>query len=147
MKPSSKPRWTWRGAPHLPVAEREALRARIVEADGSSGAHECCGLLIGSVDSEGVVRVVDWTFASNVARHPTDSFLVEADHLMRAERQAREANLALVGAWHTHPSGSTEPSAQDRRGLPEGWLGWVLTVTDQGLHIRAYRREELPRSG
>lgn len=140
-------RWTWRGAPSLPPAEREALRTRILEADGTSGAHESCGLLIGSIDSEGVVRVVDWTFSGNAARHPKDSFLVGAAHLMRADRQAQEAQQTLVGVWHTHPSGNPEPSLRDRQSLPEGWLGWVITLSAQGLHIRSYRREETPGFG
>jgi desampylase len=69
---------------------------------------ECCGLLVGTHDRlERTVR------ARNEHRSPTRYLVRPADHFA-AIRLARQLNLEVVGAYHSHPGAPAVPSAADR---------------------------------
>ena len=69
--------------------------------------HECCGLLIG--DDRSIVCAVR---ARNRRKSPTRYLVDPRDHF-RAIRAARAEGLAVVGAYHSHPSGPAVPSKRD----------------------------------
>ena len=77
---------------------------------------EVCGLLVGAFeDGDKVVqRVVpvenEWEALDQRRRR----FLITPDVFRREERQARQAGLEIVGAYHSHPDHPAEPSATDR---------------------------------
>lgn len=68
---------------------------------------ECCGLLIGTPD-----RIVHAHRARNVHASTTRYLIDPADHFA-AIRQAREAGLDVIGAYHSHPASPPVPSATD----------------------------------
>ena len=77
---------------------------------------EVCGLLVGAFDgADKVVRSVvpvenEWEALDQRRRR----FLITPDVFRREERQARQAGLEIVGAYHSHPDHPPEPSETDR---------------------------------
>ena len=93
--------------------------------------HEACGLLLGRA---GRIEAVVET--ANVAARPEAAFEIEPELLLRCHRDARAGGRAVLGWYHSHPSGLAEPSAIDaERAVEDGKL-WLI-VADDGL--RAFR--------
>lgn len=69
---------------------------------------ECCGLLGGR---SGVVTHV---FPSqNAAEQRAVSYEIAPKELFRIMRKIREAELELLGIYHSHPKGDNQPSPRD----------------------------------
>lgn len=80
------------------------------DAAGAAMPHECCGLLLASVGG----GIVDEALgARNVADDPARTFEVDPAALLSAHRAARGGGPAIVGCYHSHPSGMPSPSATD----------------------------------
>jgi len=102
-------------------AELEALRL----AARAARPREACGLLLGRREGARVVveRVV---VARNVAQD-VERFEVDPRDHLQAQRDARDAGLDVVGAWHSHVHGPATPSVSDAR---EALPGWVHAIVD-----------------
>lgn len=81
----------------------EALIAHAVEA----APREACGLLVGR--GAAVVRAVR---TRNVDPRSTRYTIAPEDHF-ETLRSARRDGLEVVGAYHSHPGGSAQPSVTD----------------------------------
>jgi len=98
--------------------------------------HECCGILLGTCEGEHreVKRVLR---AGNTrADRPADRYNIAPEELIRAQRQAREQGLDIIGFYHSHPDCPAEWSLTD---LAEAhWLGcsYVITSVEQGTAAR-----------
>jgi proteasome lid subunit RPN8/RPN11 len=68
---------------------------------------ECCGLLIGSR-----THIESAHPARNLCRSPTRYLVDPADHFA-AIRSSRQAGLAVVGAYHSHPASGALASPTD----------------------------------
>ncbi len=132
------PPWTWQGQPELPPGVTQDLHRWLLAAQAHPLGQEACGLLVGSREAGGPIQIDSITRSDNVAADPTRTFRVDAQHLMSVDQEATRRGLRLVGVWHSHPSGSSQPSDRDRAELPPGWLGWVVTLTSGGVAICAY---------
>jgi proteasome lid subunit RPN8/RPN11 len=92
--------------------EIELTRA-VVERISAEAARafpaEACGLLLGR---EG--RIEEAIPARNVHPAPQTHFEIDPQALIDAHRAAREGGPAVLGYYHSHPSGPAEPSATDR---------------------------------
>ena len=91
--------------------EEVRIRQRIVDdllAQASDEApNECCGLLLGHSD------VVEYARrARNLHESPSRFLIDPADHFA-AMREAREAGLRVIGAYHSHPHSPPVPSETD----------------------------------
>jgi proteasome lid subunit RPN8/RPN11 len=102
---------------------------------------ECCGLLLGpAMDTSGAVTDIAVSRAEptrNLAAVTTRYDIDPADHF-RVIRQARAAGLAVIGAYHSHPTSAPVPSPTD---LAEGWpnfLYLIATLRPLEPAIRAY---------
>ncbi len=75
---------------------------------------ECCGILFGrdSADTREVVQVVP--IANLQVENRERRFLISPKHFVAAERHAREADLELLGFYHSHPDHPAIPSQFDR---------------------------------
>jgi proteasome lid subunit RPN8/RPN11 len=93
----------------------DALR-RLLDAHARGAGVEPCGFLLGRADARGV-RVVDVRPATNVHPRPREAFLASPDEAVRAQREARESGLGIVGTWHGHPAGPAWLSRADAAGL------------------------------
>lgn len=91
--------------------------------------YEACALLLGSV-SKGQVRVEDIAISDNITPgDPRTAFEVEPALYLRLQKAARSGGLAVIGVWHSHPSGRAEPSDADRaRSVNASWV-WLITAT------------------
>ena len=89
------------------VRIRKAVLERMKEEARRSPALECCGLLAGRDD------VITEIFpAANVLSSATE-FEIAPTELFRIFRAMREAGLAHLGIYHSHPRGPEVPSARD----------------------------------
>lgn len=82
---------------------------------------EVCGLLLGA---DGVIT--DILSAPNVAEYPARRFEIGPAVLLRAHRDARAGGPRILGNYHSHPSGSAEPSAADAAEALTDDLLWLI---------------------
>lgn len=99
--------------------------------------NECCGLLIGGA---GLIERAER--ARNLRAAP-DRYLIDpADHCA-ALRSARARGLQVVGAYHSHPTGSLRPSTADRREAAcRGFIYLIVSARaglDAAASLAAYR--------
>jgi proteasome lid subunit RPN8/RPN11 len=87
----------------------EALRAHGEE----TYPHECCGVLLGHAGDE-ANQVTEIVRAGNTR---TDSahnrYHIDPAELIRIQRQARKAELDIVGFYHSHPDHPAQWSSTD----------------------------------
>lgn len=90
----------------------------------AADSHEVCGLLLG-----GEGRITDIRPAANVALDPARHFELDPATLIAAYRAARSGGPAIIGHYHSHPSGHAAPSATDAAAAaPDGSL-WLIVGT------------------
>lgn len=118
------------GALHLAAAALAEVRAHAVAAY----PEECCGALLGrDVGACGIGRVVTQAVpAENRWAGPREArFLIPAGDVRALEAQAARRGLSLVGFYHSHPDGRTEPSKHDRaHAWP--WYSYLIVAVSAG---------------
>lgn len=82
---------------------------------------EACGILLGA---PGAITRIEPT--ANVAADPRKTFEIDPAALLRVHREARGAGMAVVGWYHSHPSGAAEPSRTDAARAVEDGMLWVI---------------------
>jgi len=105
-----------------------------IRADGEKAyPNECCGVLIGEVDNEGV-KTVKRTLTIDNAREEGEQynrFLITPEDMMKAEQSARVMKLDVVGFYHSHPDHPSAPSGYDRdHALP--FYSYIIVSVDKG---------------
>ena len=90
-------------------------------AEAAADPREICGLLLGSGDAIG-----DALALPNVAPQPARGFAIAPSDQFAAARYARAAGLAVVGCYHSHPSGNIAPSAADAAQAAEDGFYWLI---------------------
>ena len=94
--------------------------------------HECCGILLGTV--QGNVRSVQSTLRCNNTRvdSPQNRYNIDPRELVRAQRQANERGLDIVGFYHSHPDHPPRWSPTDFE--EAHWIGcsYVITAVENG---------------
>lgn len=112
----------------------EVLTQLIAAADASPDA-EICGLLLGAAG-----RIEAAQACVNVAINPARTFEIDPRALFAAHRRARSGGLAVVGHYHSHPSGSPVPSPRDAAQAMGDGAVWVILG---GGAARAWRSVEV----
>lgn len=120
----------------LPGPLRKELAAMAVDGYPC----EACGVLVGG-QANGEVRVEQVFQARNLnTERAHDRYVLDPDDLMSADLAAREANLEIVGFWHTHPDHPARPSETDREAAWEGYSYVILSVSRAGVEdLRSWR--------
>jgi proteasome lid subunit RPN8/RPN11 len=109
------------------------LRDELVAAAAAS-ADEICGLLLGR--GEHVERALP---CRNLAATPATRFELDPAALFAAHRAARAGGPAVLGHYHSHPSGDARPSPRDAvDAAPDGSL-WLIVA---GGQVTAWRAVE-----
>lgn len=108
-------------------AAMNAIRAHA----GADPAREVCGLLLGAPG-----RVEDARPTANVAPEPACHFEIDPAALFAAIRAERGGGPALIGYYHSHPSGVAEPSARDAADAAGDGKLWLIVGGDT---VRAWR--------
>jgi proteasome lid subunit RPN8/RPN11 len=118
----------------VPRGWEEALR----RAGEGAYPNECCGILLGRL-LDGGLRTVEAVIPIENAREAEEQyhrFRIEPEDLMRAEKEARRRNLAVLGFYHSHPDHPARPSDYDReQALP--FYSYLI------LGVREGKAEEL----
>jgi len=95
--------------------------------------NECCGVLIGEVDMEGVKSAMH-TLTIDNAREDNEQyhrFLITPEDMLRAEQAARKMGLDVIGFYHSHPDHPSVPSGYDKdHALP--FYSYVIVSVDKG---------------
>ncbi|HEY6121560.1 MAG TPA: M67 family metallopeptidase [Pyrinomonadaceae bacterium] len=78
--------------------------------------HECCGLLLGRFDQDGLKVTCETYIISNAREEAAkrNRFLITPDEMLRGERYAARKKLEVVGFYHSHPDHPSAPSEYDR---------------------------------
>ena len=102
-----------------------------IKALAAADAREVCGLLLGETGCIGDIRP-----AANIAADPARYFELDPAVLLAAHKAARLGGPAIMGHYHSHPSGRSEPSAVDaQNATPDGSLWMILAGEEIGLWI------------
>jgi proteasome lid subunit RPN8/RPN11 len=95
--------------------------------------HECCGVLLGAIDGEGVKHVRAVVRCGNTrVDSPHNRYHIDPRELVGIQREARELELDIIGFYHSHPDHPARWSPTD---LAEAhWIGcsYVITSVEQG---------------
>lgn len=118
----------------MSVSISSGLLATLVAAADASPDTEICGLLLGTPN-----RIEAADACPNVAANPSRTFEIDPAALFAAHRNARRGGLAIVGHYHSHPSGVPVPSPRDAaQAMGDGALWLILGGGD----ARAWRSVE-----
>jgi proteasome lid subunit RPN8/RPN11 len=95
--------------------------------------HECCGILLGHINDDGVRAVSSTARAGNTR---TDSahnrYNIDPKELVRIQREGRERGEDIIGFYHSHPD---HPAQWSKTDLAEAhWFGcsYVITSVEKG---------------
>ena len=100
-----------------------ALLERLLNEARDAPEQEVCGLLFGA---NGRIEAAE--ACANVAADPARVFEIDPAALFAAHRRARAGGAAVLGHYHSHPSGSAAPSACDAaQAMGDGAL-WLIVA-------------------
>ena len=94
--------------------------------------HECCGVLLGTMDGD-ARTVTSIVRAGNTrADSPHNRYNIDPRELVRIQRQGRERGEDIIGFYHSHPD---HPAQWSQTDFAEAhWIGcsYVITSIEQG---------------
>src|SRR5580692_4281410 len=93
--------------------------------------NECCGAMIGSIDGENktVVRALALDNVSGGSQRAY--YELRPEDLLRADREAREHKMDLIGIYHSHPDCAAYFSPTDlKNSCP--WYSFVVLAIKEG---------------
>ena len=91
--------------------------------------HECCGVLLGTINIDKDERVVKNVVRAGNTRldAPHNRYNIDPKELIAAQKQARQAGLDIVGFYHSHPD---HPPRWSQTDLAEAhWIGCSYVIT------------------
>ena len=93
--------------------------------------HECCGVMVGSVEN-GVKTVTELILAENQRTDsPATRYLITPDLLNGLEKKLKGTDRAIVGFFHSHPDVPAQPSTYDQdHAWP--WYSYVIVSVNRG---------------
>ena len=93
--------------------------------------HECCGVMVGSVEN-GVKTVTQLIPAENQRTDsPANRYLITPDLLNELEKKLKGTDRAIVGFFHSHPDVPARPSTYDQdHAWP--WYSYVIVSVNKG---------------
>ena len=101
------------------------VNARIRELAAAAYPDEGCGVLIGRFAGLRA-EVLEATSGVNLnTERARDRYLLDPADIVRADRDARERGLDVVGYWHSHPDHPARPSQFD---TDHAWLDYVYVI-------------------
>src|SRR5581483_3190625 len=112
----------------IPKAVFETLR----EHGEATYPHECCGVLLGTMDGE--TRTVSSAVRCGNTRadSPQNRYNIDPKELVRIQREGRDRGEDIVGFYHSHPD---HPAHWSQTDLADAhWIGcsYVITSVEKG---------------
>ncbi|TPG49746.1 M67 family peptidase [Sphingomonas glacialis] len=102
------------------------LLAGLLNEAQLSPTREICGLLFGTAD-----RIDTAQACPNVAPDPSRHFEIDPAALFAAHRAVRTGGTAVIGHYHSHPSGVANPSARDAEGAMGDDALWLIVTAGE----------------
>jgi proteasome lid subunit RPN8/RPN11 len=97
----------------------------IVYAGYDGAPEEVCGVLAGEYGKE-ESTVVEAYPTENVADTPEIRYYIDPEEQLAVIEEIEDAGLEVVGFYHTHPAGPTEPSETDADRA--AWPGYSYAI-------------------
>ena len=98
--------------------------------------HECCGVLLGTMNDDGT-RVVTSTARCGNTRtdSPQNRYNIDPKELVRIQREGRARNEDIIGFYHSHPDHPAHWSPTDF--AEAHWIGcsYVITSVERGKAV------------
>jgi proteasome lid subunit RPN8/RPN11 len=139
----------------MTVSIASGLIDQIVSAAQRSFVAEVCGLLLSShagpvsasasievpmAENEPVMTIEAVVACVNVAADPARRFEIDPAALLSAHRAARRGGPAVVGHYHSHPSGDPTPSPRDAADAAADGSIWLIAGSIAGhVEVRGWR--------
>ena len=111
---------------HLSRSLAGEIISRAAQSD-----QEVCGLLLGCAG-----HVTQLVVCRNVHPTPATHFELDPAALFAALRAARAGGPAVIGHYHSHPSGQATPSATDAAAAAADGSIWIIVA---GTDITAWK--------
>ena len=94
--------------------------------------HECCGILLGTLDNDARTVRATVRCGNTRADSPQNRYNIDPRELVRAQREAHERGLDIVGFYHSHPDHPARWSPTDFE--EAHWIGcsYVITSVENG---------------
>lgn len=104
---------------------------RLLALAAASQGREICGLLFGSAE-----QIDAFQPAENIAADDARRFEIDPAVLIAAHRNERSGGAAMIGHYHSHPSGQPEPSAVDARSISGRGRLWLILGSGEARLFR-----------
>lgn len=116
----------------LTITLPDDLAAAIATHGEKTFPDECCGMLLGH-EAEGQRIVEQLLPIANEwdADERRRRFLITPQEMMRAEREARQRGLDILGVYHSHPNAPARPSEFDREHAWP-WYSYLIASVREG---------------
>lgn len=122
-----------------------AAKKLMIEDAVSTFPDECCGFMFGSEDEEGnriikKILVVDNSKQGDKTRR----FEISAPDYLKAEQEAEESDLLLLGIYHSHPKHPAIPSEHDRKAAQPYFSYVIISVLeDKTIALRSWQLNDI----
>ena len=115
----------------MPLAVARSVIATLVREGARTHPNEACGLLLGTPN-----RIDTAVPTRNV--HPTarTHFEIDPAALIAAHKAARAGGPELVGYYHSHPTGSAQPSPTDQANASGDGKVWAIVAGGEATFWR-----------
>jgi proteasome lid subunit RPN8/RPN11 len=104
-----------------------SLHAQLLAEAQAASPRECCGLLEGVREGDGI-RITALHSSANLAEDPLNGFEIDPTVHFRLLRALRGTGRAVVGCYHSHPNGRAQPSSRDRANGCEDGFVWIIVA-------------------
>jgi proteasome lid subunit RPN8/RPN11 len=109
----------------MPIEVTSRALGAIQSHSAERNPEECCGLLLGEPG-----RIESAAPARNIAADSRHRFEIDPQALIDAERAARGGGPQVIGYYHSHPGGLSQPSKADRAEAAHDGLVWAIAGED-----------------
>jgi proteasome lid subunit RPN8/RPN11 len=100
--------------------------------------NECCGLLAGPVDLDGVARVTHRYPLTNAARSPVE-YISDAKEMFEAVRDMRRHGIDVLAVYHSHPTSEAVPSKTDlARNFSPDVVNFIISLKGDKPTLRGW---------
>ena len=123
--------------------ERQPWREMVNHAQATY-PNECCGAMIGTIDGD-TKTVVHALALDNASEGPQAArYELRPEDLLRADREARERKMDLIGIYHSHISSPAYPSRTDAEQAfwPDATYV-IVSLAGGAADVRGYRIEDM----
>src|SRR5579863_5254721 len=110
--------------------ELEAWREMVAHGEATY-PNECCGAMLGSIDGDRKTVRVSLRLDNAAAGSQRAYYELRPEDLLRADREARERKMDLIGIYHSHPDCDAYFSQTDlKNSCP--WYSFVVLSIKRG---------------